>query len=253
MGDILEVVGSGPAVTGVSTDFIAVFDVSAYSSFILSLNGTFSLTLQAQFVNDLAQPFVATNALNPGTTGISTSLAAVGQYIFPKSGRFLRIRCSAFTSNTSLVGILECYTTAIPFINMQISQVGGTSFNAATIPYPTTATPTTSSSGNQANAAATATLTGAAGVFTYLTGFEVTGTGATGVLIVLVTVTGLAGGTATYIYTFVAGVTTQNQSLIVAFNPPLKSSAVATNIVVSCPASGAGGTNNAVVAHGYTL
>lgn len=120
-------------------------------------------------------------------------------------------------------------------------------------PYPTGATPITGASGNVANATATATLVGVAARTTYISGFEITGTGATAALIVLPTVTGVVTGTLTYVYTFVAGATTQNQSLIVEFPEPIPSSAVNTNIAVSCPASGAGGTNNTVNAHGYLL
>lgn len=119
--------------------------------------------------------------------------------------------------------------------------------------YPAGATPTTASSGNVAAATATATLAAAAGKFTYITGFEVTGSGATAGLPVTVTVTGLPGGTASYTYTAAAGVLVANQPLVVTFSPAMPSSAVNTAIVVSCPTLGAGATNNTVVATGYTL
>lgn len=128
--------------------------------------------------------------------------------------------------------------------------------NTATSPtsdYPIGAIPITGQSGNQANAVATATLAANATRTTYISGFEVTGTGATGVLIVLVTVTGTITGTLTYVYVFVAGVTTLNTPLIVQFSKAIPGSAINTAIAVSCPASGAGSTNNAVNAHGYQL
>jgi hypothetical protein len=86
-----------------------------------------------------------------------------------------------------------------------------------------------------------------------LSGFEVTGSGATAGLPVSVTVTGVSGGTLTYTYTAAAGVLVANQPLIVEFNPPLPASALNTNIVVSCPSLGAGNTNNTVNAHGFNL
>jgi hypothetical protein len=116
--------------------------------------------------------------------------------------------------------------------------------------YPNT-TPLIAGSGNVANASAVATLTGSATTTVYLSGFEVTGSGATGALVVTVTVAGLLGGTRHYTYTFPIGVAVPCTPLIVAFDPPLPASAVNTPIVVTCPASGAGGTNNTVVAHGF--
>lgn len=120
-------------------------------------------------------------------------------------------------------------------------------------PFPDKAIPLAVSSGNVANAVAAATLLSVANRLTYLAGFEVSGSGATAGLPVLVTVTGLLGGTATYIYTAEAGVLVGNKPLVVPFDPPLPASAVNVNIVVSCPALGAGNTNNSVNAHGFNL
>jgi len=117
--------------------------------------------------------------------------------------------------------------------------------------YPAAATPIIAGSGNVANASAVATLTPTATTTMFITGFEVTGSGATAGLPVAVTVAGLKGGTQTYTYTYAVGALVPNQPLIVQFAPPLPASAVNTAIVVTCPASGAGGTNNTVVAHGY--
>lgn len=117
--------------------------------------------------------------------------------------------------------------------------------------YPAGITQITGASGNVANAAAIATLANAAAKTNFLAGFEISGAGATAALPVTVTVTGLLGGTLTYIYTFAAGPLVGNLPLVVEFNPPLQASAVNTPIVVTCPAGGAGNTNNAAVAHGY--
>jgi hypothetical protein len=116
--------------------------------------------------------------------------------------------------------------------------------------YPNT-TPLIAGSGNVANASAAATLTGTATTTVYISGFEVTGAGATAASVATVTVAGLLGGTRSYTYTFPAGATVACTPLLVQFNPPLPASAVNTAIVVTCPASGAGGTNNTVVAHGF--
>lgn len=120
-------------------------------------------------------------------------------------------------------------------------------------PYPTGQTALSNGSANMANQAAVATLTGAALTTVYLAGFEVHGAGATAGLAVGVTVAGLLGGTRTYAYVFETGVAVGNNPIVVAFDPPLPAAAVNTAIVVTCPASGAGGTANTVNAHGFHL
>lgn len=122
--------------------------------------------------------------------------------------------------------------------------------NSTAYTYATT-TPLIAGSGNVANASAAATLTGTATTTVYIAGFEITGSGATAGLPVTVTIAGLLGGTRSYTYSFVAGVLVANVPLIVQFDSPLPASAVNTAIVVTCPASGTGGTNNTVVAHGF--
>lgn len=119
--------------------------------------------------------------------------------------------------------------------------------------YPAGAVPVSASSGNQANAIATATLAGVAGHTTYLTGFEATASGATAALAVNLTVTGTLGGTLNYAFVFPIGVAVGAFPLTVEFEHPIPGSATGVSIAVSLPASGAGGTNAAVNAHGYTL
>jgi hypothetical protein len=66
-------------------------------------------------------------------------------------------------------------------------------------------------------------------------------------------VTGVVTGTMHYTYTFVAGATLQNQSLIVQFLYPIPASAADQAIAVSCPAGGTGATNNTVAAQGFYM
>ena len=107
------------------------------------------------------------------------------------------------------------------------------------------------SSGNVADAAATATLTALPGTVAYISGFVLTGAGATAASVIAVTVTGVIGGTMTYIVTVPAGATLQTPTLAVNFTTPVSASGYGTNIVVSSPSFGAGNTNAAVVAFGY--
>jgi len=112
-------------------------------------------------------------------------------------------------------------------------------------------TQVSASSGNVANAAAVASLPAVAGKTNYLTGFQCTAAGATGALVVNVTVTGVIGGTLTYSFAFPAGVAVQATPLVMSFNPPLKASAVNTAITVTLPAGGTGNTNAAASIQGY--
>ncbi len=125
--------------------------------------------------------------------------------------------------------------------------------NAAASVYPYGAVALSAGSANVANASGVATLTGTATTTVYISGFQVTGAGATAGSAATVTVAGLLGGTRSFTYAFATGAVIANTPLNVRFSPPLPASAVNTAIVVTCPASGTGGTNNTVNAQGFYL
>jgi len=106
---------------------------------------------------------------------------------------------------------------------------------------------------SSANAAAAnnVTLPGAAAQTTFITGFEITGNGATAAGPIAVTVTGILGGTKTYVLEIptIAGVA--QVALVVEYARPIPASAVNTAIVVNVPSFGAGNTAAAVTAHGF--
>lgn len=132
--------------------------------------------------------------------------------------------------------------------------VGASSINVTAFGYPTGAVPLTSSSGNKANQNAVATLaSNADGTTVYITGFEVTGLGATTGVAVVATVVGLKGGTASYVFPVPAGVLVGAAPLVVEFPLPIPASGANVDIVVTAPAFGSGNTNAAVVAHGYRV
>lgn len=108
------------------------------------------------------------------------------------------------------------------------------------------------SSGNVANATATATFAASLQQTNYLSGFEVTTGGITIGACVNLTITGLTGGTLTYPYCAPTGVTVGAYPFSMQFIPPLSGAAINTAITVSLPALGAGNTNAAVNIHGYT-
>lgn len=117
----------------------------------------------------------------------------------------------------------------------------------------TPAVPVRGSSGNVANATATASIPAVAGKTAYVAGFDITGSGATAASVVNPTLAGILGGTATYTLAVVAGATLGNQVLHVTFTPPFPASAVNTAITLSCPALGLGNTNNTANIYGFYL
>lgn len=108
-----------------------------------------------------------------------------------------------------------------------------------------------SSSGNVAAAVAAATLAAALGRTTYISGFYVTGAGATAGSVINITVTGVKDGPFTYAFAVPTGATTGANTLDVYFDPPIPASGPNTGIVVTAPSFGAGNTNACVVANGF--
>jgi len=108
---------------------------------------------------------------------------------------------------------------------------------------------------SSANAAAANNVTlpaGGAGTVVYVTGFEITGDGATAGSIITVTLTGVIGGTKTYFLTIPAGVGVDIGRLFVTFPyPGLPANAANTAITLNVPSFGAGNTNAAVNIEGY--
>lgn len=116
--------------------------------------------------------------------------------------------------------------------------------------------PVAATSGNVAAAVANAVLPASPGKMTYITGFQVTGAGATAPTVVDVTVGNLGVPTATILHyelTAATGVTVTNEPLFVTFDTPLPATGLNTTITVSCPSLGAGNTNNCVNAIGFQV
>lgn len=111
-------------------------------------------------------------------------------------------------------------------------------------------TPVHATSGVVAAGAANAVLPAAAGKITYLTGFEVTGLGATAAATVTVTIT-TPTVRANYTIAVPAGVTTPITPLIVILGTPIPGDAANTAVTVNVPSFGAGNTNVTTNAHGY--
>lgn len=118
--------------------------------------------------------------------------------------------------------------------------------------YPNGATPVNATSGDVAAGTAAAALAAVSGKLNNCTGFEVTGSGATGASVVVITLTD-GTWTLSYDLAVVAGAALQNAPLIRTFNPPLVASAVNTAITLSCPTLGTGNLHNCANIEGYRV
>lgn len=119
--------------------------------------------------------------------------------------------------------------------------------------YPAGATPVSVTSGVVQNAVANAQMPAVAGKTNWITGFDITGAGATAGLAVTAVLTGLAGGTLNYIVVAATGVTLANETVVVLFDPPLPSSAQNTPVRIQVPALGLGNTASAANIRGFVL
>jgi len=77
----------------------AATDVSAMEAKTVSVEGTFSATLQVQISCDPANPPAAASWTNVGST-----LSAPGNVFVQQPAMWVRINATAFTSNTNAVG-----------------------------------------------------------------------------------------------------------------------------------------------------
>lgn len=119
--------------------------------------------------------------------------------------------------------------------------------------YPIGAVPITGSSGTVANGSTVATLAAAVGKTTYVTGFIISGTGATIGLAVAPTLVGVISGTMTFAYAAIAGALLMSTPMVVTFPKPIPASAVNMAITLTVPALGLGNTNSTAVIFGYQL
>lgn len=119
----------------------------------------------------------------------------------------------------------------------------------------TSAVSVSDSSGNVANATASATLAAVAGKTTYIKGFRCTPGGATAAALVTVTVTNISNAGVTKTLSFTvgapAGATLAGTPLVVDFENGIPAYQANTSIVVSMPALGSGNANASCSAWGY--
>jgi hypothetical protein len=92
-----------------------------------------------------------------------------------------------------------------------------------------------------------------AGRLNWCTGFVITAGNATAAAAVAATLTGVLGGTLTFIYAVNAAAGDVPAALVVSFPTPIRGSAANTALALSLPALGAGNAAAAVSIFGYVL
>jgi len=115
-------------------------------------------------------------------------------------------------------------------------------------PFTQAAGTTTVQANQQGTGAASAivlTVPAQGGKTNQVSGFQVTGTGATAGSTIVITLTGVQGGTQSFDYVVPAGAAAAAPTLEVTFNPPLVASGLNTAIVLTVPSFGAGNLNSA--------
>lgn len=154
--------------------------------------------------------------------------------------------------NADLTGIQSTLQNEIRALN-NIGTVLASGLSASL--YPSGATPLNFTSGNGAAAIVTATLPGAVGQTTYITGFDVSSSGASSALVVDVVVTDTGTAPILLGYTYATGtdITGLNERLTVRYANPVPASASGVSITVTLPSLGAGNTHAIVNAYGFRL
>lgn len=107
------------------------------------------------------------------------------------------------------------------------------------------------SSGNVANAQAQAALAAVSGKTNYVSGIDISFSGATAASVKTATLAGLLGGTQSFTITVPAGATIAGQPFTLMFDPPFPASGTNTAITLTLPALGAGNTNATVNIRGF--
>lgn len=136
-------------------------------------------------------------------------------------------------------------------VQTQLLGLDGITPVSPTGPLPAAAVTAQKGSGSVAAAAATATIAAVAGKTNYLTGFLISGVGATAAGISTLTITGLLGGTITI--PVAIPVTPAAVFVPWSFASPMAASAVNTAISASVTSFGAGSTDASVTVTGYTV
>lgn len=243
----------GPAILGALNATLVVQDVDYVClQFSTGLVGTVLFEQSNDSVTwDTVRVTALASASNTGLVSITNPTAVL--YSSPVQGKYFRVRVSAYTSGSCTV-IAACYEGILAPFAVTVGNIVSTTTSPSAGDLPSTATFKSNASGNVAAAAANCTIAApGAGITTWITGFEITGAGATAASIILVTLTNILGGTWTWCLVIPAGVTTDIGRFAVEFSKPIPASGPNVAVALNVPSFGAGNTNAAAIIHGYAV
>ena len=179
---------------------------------------------------------------------MSVNAPDAGGAVLPASALTLAERGLSDTYNVAV----SAQAASIKLLTREARLVGWSFVDAAAFDIPSV-TQVTNSSTLPAASNDVQVAAGPAGSLNYVTGFEVTGGGATAASILTLTLQGVVGGNITYKVAIPAGATLGITPLTVEFpGGGLAAAALAGAIVLACPSFGVGNTDAAVTIHGYT-
>jgi hypothetical protein len=189
------------------------------------------------------------------TTLVTPDATARTWYVNCANLRQVRFRVTAISTNSVTAQIASSFFPGSPLLTVLTIGQGAGGTPQPVTPQPPgagstgqTAVTSSSTGGAQAN---NCSLAAVAGKTNYVTGFEVTGAGATGASVISITLTGTISGTLNYTLAIPAGVNAGVTPLIVEFPEPIPASAVNTALTLNVPSFGAGNTNASAALHGF--
>jgi hypothetical protein len=212
--------------------------------------------------NDTPPPNVATVQISGTFTGVTATIQGTADGVTWQNLSGIRSDTNVVEQTPTIVAgyMWKVDVTNLRQIRFNVTAISTGSItaqiNASYVPVAPAAVPTgtqatvITASATGAAQANNASLSAVAGKTTYVTGFTVTGTGATAASVITVTVTGISP-TLNYSILIPAGVTTAITTLTVQFPQPIPASATNTAVVVNCPSFGAGNTNASCSAYGF--
>ena len=212
--------------------------------------GTYYFESSTDSTNGSDGNWTATNYRLTGVTNTQLGYLTTVGGVFrgaPSGFKFVRVRNVGGSSPNNAIIVRYAANPNTVFLNASIP--AGTNNIGSTAMGPPQTSVQASATG--AAAALAPAMAGVALKTNYLTGFEVTMGGAVAGSLISVTITGLLGGTITYLMAVPAGVTLAAPMLSVEFTTPLPASAVNTAITLNVPSGGAGNTNAAANIHGF--
>jgi hypothetical protein len=255
--ELIEAIGSLHTVMGDMSGLLArmIPAVIAQKTITLDATGTASEQFRVPFASVGIDYFgtalltVAAHPLQQAAPGPGVGIAKVGPGGFAVVN--FRANVLSFYGNPGDQITFSAMAQPQP-PNGVLNGTAGALIVAAT-DYPSGAVPIVGAQSG-VNSALSVGLPGVVGKTTYITGFEVTGAGATAAAVLTVSLFNLVGSI-TGLYTLVipAGVTTGITPLMVEFAKPIPAFAQNTGITLGVPAFGAGNTNATATAHGYQL